>query len=88
MLAQARGSETTGKVGELRSVLQLQRNMLEARIDAWFTQNEDEGGLMMSRVRALIASGMSMAEAMNQVQNSMKQQIVRTCFSTRWIWLV
>lgn len=33
---------------------------------------------MMSRVRALIASGTSMAEAMKQVQQSMKQQIVRT----------
>lgn len=54
--------------------------MLEPRIEAWFKQNEDDGGLMMSRVRALIASGISMAEAMKQVQQSMKQQIVRiTC---------
>lgn len=58
--------------------MKLQRHILEPHIQAWFKQNEDDGGLMMSRVRALIASGTSMAEAMKQVQQSMKQQIVRT----------
>jgi uncharacterized protein YoaH (UPF0181 family) len=67
---QARGDlrDLKSKASELKAEVKLQRGILEPHLDAFYEQQQLEGGMAMSQVQSLIASGMSVKRAMAEVR--------------------
>lgn len=75
---QARGFNypISAKAAELKAEVKLQRGVLEPHIDAFHNKQSLEGGMAMSRVQSLIASGMSHGNAMAHVREKFSSQAV------------